>query len=473
MPSLVDLRAALATADTDGAHPAQQSHAWGELADVAAVLARKSDLSADPEALVCVRKILLEAAVHPDPQPMPEDEARFNEHQGWSGPSARLEAAAGLMGLARLPAGADEKVQTAVEKLSQDPVPAVRFQVASWTNALCESAEPLMWRLLEHFARQETNRGVLNGVVSGPLSVLLHRNLDQVFPLIQQIFERVRGGPGAKNVRRGCAGLLTDLALGIEHSEAQGMLARVVADPVAMDEEAAVVLTVMDKALLLGPIAPADPAKDRLRCQAWDLLDRLLRSTLKSFADRVHSSGSGVQSQDDHQHQVLHSLEQLTHWAAMEVRIASGAALEGSPGSAKDAVGEETTETEERAGRARFYRELEPVLGRFVDAARLGHMRATHEIVQTMAHLVDVDPGSILLHVRDLLGAAIAGGYQHETLGADRVVSFIEQFVADYPDILRSAPECLRALREILDLFVSPGWGRAVRLTYRLSEIYR
>ena len=61
----------------------------------------------------------------------------------WGSPAVRVEAAQGLPLLARHTSCTTPEVLQAIEHLSIDPVPAVRFQIASHLNVLYRTAPEL------------------------------------------------------------------------------------------------------------------------------------------------------------------------------------------------------------------------------------------------------------------------------------------------------------------------------------------
>jgi hypothetical protein len=476
LPAVQQLHTTLSSEETATAHPLQTMYAWGVLAETAAVITRRAELMSHPTAVNQLRDVLLEAAQHPDPEARADDEERFNEHPGWDSPAPRIDAADGLMGLARIPGGADDAVLEAIGRLSEDPVPAVRFQVACKADALVKQAEPLMWQLLEHFAEVEANCGVLDGVLAGPLSRLLHRDPYRVFQLATRIRARCPEGATGRKVRQGCADLFRCLFVGRGYRGAEGEIEAIAADPAANAEEASTILAGLRHALVVGPVDLPNLEQESIRKRAWVVLGRLLGAALTEFGNRAEP---GV-TLTDADREELRNMAGLVNHAATEVWVASGATQERfrQPGSAgpPTAEGENPSaleEAEERARSQRFYTEAGPVLDQFVTAATQGHVQPAHHIVQALIHLVEVDPAGVLLRVRDLVAAAARGGYQYEVLAADRVVDFVEKYLADYPHVIRKTPRCLTALREILDLFVNAGWGRAVQVTYRLAEIYR
>jgi hypothetical protein len=69
-------------------------------------------------------------------------------------------------------------------------------------------------------------------------------------------------------------------------------------------------------------------------------------------------------------------------------------------------------------------------------------------------------------------------GFQNESLAVGEIVKLIQTVLADYRDLFKPGSggretKCLRALLEVLELFVEASWPEARQLTYRLEEIYR
>lgn len=124
-------------------------------------IARCDSLPRDDEATRFARTVLLEASRHKEPIPRQGDNTSFEEMPSWS-TAPRTESAEGLVGLAAQ-FGDDCEVADAVGRLSQDAVPAVRFQIAAYLGLLYPAGEALLWDIAERMADEEPSRGVLQG----------------------------------------------------------------------------------------------------------------------------------------------------------------------------------------------------------------------------------------------------------------------------------------------------------------------
>jgi hypothetical protein len=75
--------------------------------------------------------------------------------------------------------------------------------------------------------------------------------------------------------------------------------------------------------------------------------------------------------------------------------------------------------------------------------------------------------------VQALIEKARADGFEFDSLAADRVVSIVELYLADYRDILQGDRETKDALLWVLNLFLDAGWPNAQMLLSRLDEVFR
>jgi hypothetical protein len=195
-PTLQSLYEALKSAETDGVHPKQRDYAWGKLAEACERITKLETLSCETDVGVFVKQILLEASEHPDPIHYPESEKHFDESPSWGSPAARLDAAEGLTRLARHANCLDEDVLKVIERLSCDPVPAVRYQVACSILAMYQTAPELMWSIVTYMSCEETSRGVLQGLLPS-LSCLGGTHGERVAELTKVVFSRIIDGSGA------------------------------------------------------------------------------------------------------------------------------------------------------------------------------------------------------------------------------------------------------------------------------------
>lgn len=465
IPRLEALRAALGRAEAEGVHAKQRDYAWGTLAAACGRVARGEGLSCADSAGARVLAVLLETSQHPDPPHHPESDAKFDEFPSWGSPAPRIEAAEGLMSLARHPTCATLEVLQAIARLSADPVPAVRFQVASRLVALYKTAPDLMWKIVERLCREELSRGVLQALLNGALSRLAGPHIEQVVDLTKAIFDRVREGPGAKQVRESCISIFTGLYVWRDHSVCREIVLAIAADPGAAPEDAHQVLHHLRDPLTHGSTDRPDSGQDAVRRRAFDLLARLLRSARDGLR-RMEQDLAEVQfvSWPEVDQNRMRSLARLVDDIGSQIYFASGA-FDDRRGD--QAGGERRLTGKEKE---RFYREAEAILDELAD---VGLPSLAHHLLETLETFIPFDPRGVFLRIGRVIRAGQRWGYQYESMAANLMVALVERYLAEHRTLLREDERCRETLLEVLDIFVEAGWPSARRLTYRLEEIFR
>ncbi len=463
-PSLQALSEALSRAETDGVHPKQRNYAWGCLSAACARIARAEGLSCDDPTGLLVKAVILSASLEREPVYDPAYDAQFDESPSWGSPAPRIEAAEGLLALARHATCSSQELLGTIERLSNDPVPAVRYQIASRLNMLYRAAPELMWRLIERVSHEEPSRGVLLGFLNGCLQRVAGAEPDRVASLTKAVFSRVTEGAGAARVRELCVSLFTDLYIWRGQAECRDIILDVATNTSVYRDEAPHLLAHLRQPLTHGPTDPADPDQDTIRHRALDLLRRLLRSG-RDGLDEIEQRHSGVpfSSWAIRDQESTKSLARLLDSVGREVYSASGAFMRNTQGHDDD-----PPLTWEQA--KRFYREAVSILD---DLADVNLPSVTHHLLETLEIFAPIDPRGVFVRIGTVVRAGKKGGYQYESLAADLIVKLVERYLAEYRVLLRDDLECRNALIEILDVFVHAGWPNARRLTYRLEEIFR
>jgi len=464
LPHLRALHDALGRADADGVHPKQKDYAWGLLAAACARMARADGLSCRAEPGTFVKTVLLEASRHHEPVHDPQYDAQFDEHPSWGSPAARIDAAQGLIILASHQDCATPDVLKAIEALSDDPVPAVRYQIAARLNALYRTAHELMWSIIERLARKEASRGVLQGLLVGPLGRLVGAEPDHVANVTKAIFERISAGPGANRVREFCMSILAGLYIWRDHPLSRDVVHEIVSNPAVYPAEAGHVLGQLRNTLTHGPTDPSDPQADAIRGRALELLEPLLCASLDGLKelDGRHA-GVGFDKWPQADQKTAKSLMRLVDAIGREVYFASGAYDAKSQGQARG-VREVTPQSK------RFYQEAGSILDELTDAPLPS---VAHYLLETLEHFIPVDPRGVFLRIHRVVLAGQQAGYQYESMAVELIVRLVERYLAEYRTLLQQDGDCRSALIEVLDVFVKAGWPSARRLAYRLEEIVR
>ena len=456
LPHLRELHDAISTAAADGVHPKQRDHAAGVLFAAAKRAAKCDDLECGTEDGAFVRKLLLEGSVHEIPIYDPEHDPQFDEHTSWGGDLPRIESAHGLAILATHERCFDEELLSRIKDLSKDPVPAVRYQIASHLTNLYRTARDEMWRLVEQFAVEEDSKGVIQGLAQS-LNCLAGPHGDHVADSAARIFERTTDGDGADAVKEMCISLLARLYIWQDQPAAARVIKVVATDPVNWSTEIQ---------HLLHSIRGGLTAKQRNGDSAIDVRRRTVElfleiiSAARSQAEvviRKHEESSAAWSVGE-QENLRQAFRVLDH-AGSQIYFASGA-LNRSEASAQ---------LDEKE-REQLYRDSKPIIEALAD---VGLASLTHHLLEALEMFIPFAPDEVLLVAHKILRSGKKGGYQYESLAVGTFVRLVERFLAEYQFLFQENSDCRKALIEVLDIFVQAGWPEAQRLTYRLEEIFR
>ena len=428
---------------------------WGELVEACERITGWEGFSCSGEIGLYVSSLFLQAAVHPEPAPNDTIDAQFDSSPAWGKPAPRIDAAAGLTRLAGYEHCATPDVLAAVERLSLDAVPAVRFQVAREVLSLARLAPDRMWMMIERWIREEKSNGVLQGLFIGEVLLRLGwQHPDRVALLTKAILDRVNDGDGAGVVREGCISVFTALYLRHDQPLAREILFALTEHPDLFFDESRYLLLHLQGAIDLGiATATLSPLQVAVRQRAWDIIERLLQSL------RLILLAPVVPEQDVQRDEVQKRAQnalRLVDTLALDVCAASGA------------IGDQQNRPLEE------HKRFLNVLGWLLDAlAEFGHPSVAHDLVKTLEVLIPADPAGVFLRIGKVVRTSRAGGYQYESLAVDLIVHIVERYLAEFRGVLRENEQCRTTLIELLDSFVEVGWPHARKLTYRLEEIFR
>lgn len=469
MPALRALFEALGSAEEDGVDPKQSDYAWGVLAEACERIAKSGELSCQSVPGQFVKEVLLLACNHSNPEPSPKYDAQFDKSPSWGGPSARISAAQGLAGLVQDASCATSDVLDAVERLCEDPVPAVRFQIAVRLVGMYRTDRDRMWRLIGRFGEQESSRGVLSGLLSHMVGRIAGAHPQEVAEFIRRLLSRdlLRDleGTGNEDVIAGALGILTGLYVWQDHALSREVLDTFVSKPSVYGGVLSQIQFNLRDLLTYSSADPAKTAATDIRRRAFEVFGEIIDSAKSELDDleREHP-GTAFDSWPEIDRERTKKLVRVLDHAAKELYFASGA-FDNKRQNRRP--GQQDLTTEERK---RFFEESRRIVDVLAD---LGFPSIAHNLVQTLESFVLFNPRHVFLTVGRVVRAGVNGGYQFEQMAADVVVRLVERYLAEHRDLLQDDAECREVLVELLDTFIRAGWSNARQLTYRLEDIFR
>jgi len=457
--ALSELWSALLTAASDGVEERQADQAFGYAAETAEAISR-SALQGRGPSLDLALEILLAAAEHRDPVHDPDRDAHFDEHPSWGSPAPRIEAAAGLVALASDAEYASPSLLGVVERLSEDPVPAVRFQLARRLRLLRSTAPQLMWRIADRIAAQEPSRAVTDAMLIA-LPGITREDPGRRRRVAESLYSRTpEEGPGSAHLRATCVAILGDLHVWEGDEEAGRFIRRELLGDLGKAGEAARQLIVrLRDAQTYG--SDGDEEASEIRARAIGLIDDTLREALEEY-EEMRERLEGLESPDEEDPDLKRgrNVAQIIDLIAAEVYFASGAFKRDK----------DEDPSVSPAQRARLYQEAGDLLDRLADVPL---PPVTHHLLQTLEACIEAEPRSVFLRISRTIEGGKAGGYHFDGMAASLFVSLVERYLAEYRTLLQRDEEMRRRLIEMLDVFVDAGWPKARQLTYGLHELFR
>lgn len=221
----------------------------------------------------------------------------------------------------------------------------------------------------------------------------------------------------------------------------------------------------MQRGFVDGAVGQANALTDAVRGRAFDLLKRMVDRAAGSlralYAELEERSDRTPTPEEQREFEgLMYALDAIAH----EIYFASGAFDERRGSTSEDAhpLPDEV--------KRRFLQEAGPLLDTL---AECGQPRIAYQLLRTLEAYVPIDPLGVWLRIAQVVRQARVHGVQLRHMAADLAVELVERYLADYRSEIWGSPKARLALADILDGFVEVGWPNALRLAYRLEQIYR
>jgi hypothetical protein len=445
--------------------------AWSKVASCCEAISRAS-LDPVSAAFDFCREVLLASSKHSEPRPNPTLDTLY-ETPSWSPDQPRNEAAQGLLRLTGWRPDSDMLV--AIKALASDPVPSVRFLVALELYRLIPSAPDTFWQLALTFAEQEVSRTVQEALCDALWRVGA-RDETRVTSILRVFASRLTEKHEPPAFPETLVALAVGLAFVRTSDWAVSFLDMLLSDPTRYADAI--------QQAVLAALAYCKPAQ-------------LDKNTSKQEAERTRDW-------------IIRALDTIVLGIA-----AFRGALEADPGSFDLAEGQQLISiAAARAGMQTLYRSVDQVVTRFlfdadVDASLRNEQHTpltlnqrkrfywfvkpvvqhvlelaqpqsmsvllastAHNLMRLLRGMLAYDPRGVLELAAKVAVASETTGYSIDSLAVRDMVQLVEAALADHRSEMRQQ-EAFTALLTLLDVFARAGWPEALRLVWRLDEIYR
>jgi hypothetical protein len=455
VPTLNALESALRTSNSSATTDELVHTGYGYLVEATSKIARIPELSAGSELGILVQRILDDGVTAHWPAEGADDE---HYDGGWSSLPGRIEAVEGLFSLfANLRFDA-QHILANLRILAQDRLPVVRFQVAWRLLLLYGRSQEAMWELIEFFTADPNYR--IRAEVVAKLDQCARVHPDRALALMTKLLDEAGTAHGKpEEVTKGCIACLTCYYLWRDDPTAKLSIERIVEGIPVTAHDAGRVFPTLRNALQYVETANPERAL-RTRERAARLFNAITGKAVPVMRDLIEKR---LRREEPTQEQRMQfdDLEILLVTCSTELHFASGAFQENRLGLPPVLATQEQRE---------LYHALAPSWDLLVE---IGSPNLVHHLVQTLEMFVPIDPARVFL----LIGKSVLAGrlwsYHFEDQAVEIVVRIIRTFIAEHRSIFEKNSDCLRVLRELLDLFITAGWPSARIVAYQVDEIFR
>ncbi len=429
---------------------------WYKLTACVAILGRVANL--ESKQFSFCRQVLLEAAKHELPKP---DSSDAQSDTPMYSPFPRHDAAQGLLRFAaRRP---DTEMLSAIESLASDPVSSVRMVAAMELFRIYYKEPEKLWKIVENRATHEATHVVQKYLYYTLTKVvaLKKENEDKTIRIMDKMLKRTL--PESVALGDSFIVLLMWLAINRENSWALKTIKDTFfSEPVRFANPLNHAVSHVVKAYVVPKNFKTPEGLEMVQRaikwleQAIDVVSPAVRELCKTS-----NNTEGEQKKLRDTYQVIDGVIECLYFEIAYENKTSEKSAEEIPDEL----------------RCRFYKEVKPLMERTIVFARdekNGVMFAptAHHFMQLLASFLSCNPKEVLLLAEGVASSSEPSGYNLDSLAVTEVVKLVETVLADHRSEVREG-QSLEALLNLLDIFAKTGWSDALRLVWRLDEIFR
>ena len=435
---------------------------WLKLIDCVAILSRTAE---DPKSSLFTfcRQVLLEGAKHEHPKPNIYFDAQFDS-SAYS-PYPRHGAASGLLRLAfHQP---DTEILDTIEILASDPVPSVRMVTAMELSMVYVKASDRFWYIMDNRAH-EPNHVVQEYLYFTLDRVVAHRqeNEAKTTRIMAKLLEHTPLPRGKQGLSDPFADLLMWLAIDRQNSWALKIIEdRFLKDPI----QYANILTrlvnkVMENYIFPKHLETPDGHERARRTIEW--LEKVIDVVSKRIGElykilKEHETEEVAKQL----HDTYEVIERVITCLYYEVAHEEGQS-------------EKQTQKISPELRREFYNKVKPLMKQVIGFAQnpehgLMFAPTAHYFMQLLTSFLSCNPKEVLHLATGVVRSSERFGYNLDALAVRDVVEFVEIVLADYRHEVRYDESCMEDLLNLLDMFAKTGWADALKLVWRLDEVFR
>jgi len=407
-----------------------------------------------------LRRTLLFCAKSKNPHFNAAHERGFQENLSWGGPSARTDAAIGLINLVRADKKSDPTAIRAIHKLAVDRVCHVRLQIIENLHMLRGQDAEWAWTTIERVTASEPTRGVVTGVLSA-LGGMAYLNVPRAIKICKGVIKRYQRAekPGMAVCRTSAAALIFDVHLVHNNVDATEFASRFMEDVIGNSSAVRIFIARYSDRLRSGHGHIAKPSDADSRRKVLAFYGRVVQRAYEEITNilgrfDIHESTSWPADTLA----TIQAMFSILDEVALRLMFAAGGGADPASAAA-DVV----------PGQVDLYKEIRPLMERLAEAAVAS---VAHHLIETLETFIAIDAPGVFDLIARSVRSSEQGGYAIDQMAAALVVRIVERYLADHRSVFAD-PIRLQQLIDCLDVFVRAGWPSAQSLTFRLQEIWR
>lgn len=400
------------------------------------------------------RELLLVSANSEYPKPDPSIDDKFDIAH-WSH-EPRNNAALGLPVL--IVKNYDKEIIEAILRLSKDAVPMVRNIVAMELWRIYYNANDEFWNIASNLANYEKNSVVLNSLLRSLGKHIAKDEKKSVEILDKIVSKRLLNDD--KDPYAPLSSLLAGLVLYKNNDWAIKKISDILTEPIR--NAIAIRKIAFEFLKHIGPKELEDNILFFKTSNEW--IQKCIRSSAIGISELIKQYKDNWTEET---YELLKNVYSVINMIVSSLYFNSG--LKKSDNNKEETI----SDTQKR----RYYFDIKPILEQILEFALqkecgIIFANTAHFFMRLLNGMLKYDPPGVIHLANKLAEASQSYNYNLDELAVSEVVNIVEKILADFKKEVKEG-DALTDLLGLLDIFTKTGNPRALRLVWKLDEIYR
>lgn len=399
--------------------------------------------------------------------PFPELHENSGQSISWGDRAVRVYAAEAWVALAPRFAVDHPRIANKLEEILEDPVPAVRLQVAHSLQVICKAAPDRMWALATKLAAGEADERVLAFYLDHSMRRFSHSDPERCEDILAIVRNRIIHSTtsqqeGRDSLQESLGNWTAQLLAGQGRTRPQAWFAEWAQDPTGFVTLLNSFCIALRQSFFGRYADDASPGDMAINDRAQVALEKILVHAVR-ISNEARAAFHNSELTEENKAAAVDRYtcaERVIHNAMNQIYFGSGAFAGES----------EVRGLAHRDAMCRFLADY-PAILTLLSQSR--EPQTLHHLIELYQFLVLGDPISVFEALYGImLGPGAEEGYQYETLGSSVAIQIFHRYIADHRDIFEDDGRRQR-LAAILQLFSDAGWPEASRLLFDLPDLLR